>query len=316
VVLVGATWIYATLAAALVVTWLLGYDDATPMLVLAAAIAPLVLLPSYAALAVAWWSRGRVHGRILLALTAALAVAQAVSMQTVVGLPHQTPHGVTVRILDANLRYDNESTAAFGRQISRLRPDVVTVEELSPTTRAGIIGALGAYPYRIEHVSPGAFGEGVYSRYPLARARVGSLDINPMIRVAVTVGQRSLPLVVVHTNAPRDHLGLTLWNRQFRELHRMVESLPADTVLVGDFNATLSNRPLRGVLSTGRLHDAALWAGCFWLRTWPRDLPVLPPLFELDHMLVPSRVGVRRFGLANNAGSDHMAIWADLVIAD
>jgi endonuclease/exonuclease/phosphatase family metal-dependent hydrolase len=61
-----------------------------------------------------------------------------------------------------------------------------------------------------------------------------------------------------------------------------------------------------------RLRDAAEIAGDGLLRTWAP--PHLPALFQLDHVLVNSRMGVRGVSVVDLPGSDHRALVAHLVV--
>jgi endonuclease/exonuclease/phosphatase (EEP) superfamily protein YafD len=309
-VFVGA-WLYSLGALALALVWFVRADASSWELVALTSAAPAVGLPSYALLAIAIWRRNL----RLLVVTAILGIVEIFALGTVISVGHPTSHGERIRILDANLMYENTHTAALAKQISHLRPDVVSLEELSPTTKAGLVSALARYPYRVERVDGGAFGMGLYATMPLTHVTILQLGANPLIKASLMTARGPLVIEVVHTNAPRAGVGLELWRTQMEALRGFASALPPAGLMVGDFNATLTNQPLRNVIHAGNLRDAAHLAGGIWLRTWPNGLPVIPPFIDIDHALLGKSVGVQRVGVAANPGSDHKALWIDLDVS-
>jgi endonuclease/exonuclease/phosphatase (EEP) superfamily protein YafD len=83
-------------------------------------------------------------------------------------------------------------------------------------------------------------------------------------------------------------------------------------VLAGDFNATLDHAVLRDLLGTGYI-DAAEFTGAGLIATWPVGRH-LPPLVTIDHVLVDRRSAAVATSVQTIAGSDHRAVFADLLI--
>ena len=65
--------------------------------------------------------------------------------------------------------------------------------------------------------------------------------------------------------------------------------------------------------ATNGFHDAAAQAGAGLTRTHPSDVPMLPPVFALDHILTRgcAATAVRTLSMA---GSDHRALVAEISI--
>ena len=82
-------------------------------------------------------------------------------------------------------------------------------------------------------------------------------------------------------------------------------------VLLGDFNATLDHREIRGLLRRGHV-DAADPLGDGLRPTWPTTGRAPP--FTIDHMLLPAPVKVSRMSLHTVPGTDHRALIAELVL--
>ncbi|MGB0120012.1 MAG: endonuclease/exonuclease/phosphatase family protein, partial [Solirubrobacterales bacterium] len=83
-------------------------------------------------------------------------------------------------------------------------------------------------------------------------------------------------------------------------------------VLAGDFNATLDHKRFRDVIDTG-YRDVADVMGQGIVSTWPSDFTWPLPV-TIDHVLTEDPVAIIGYDVEAVAGSDHRAIFADLVI--
>ena len=84
-------------------------------------------------------------------------------------------------------------------------------------------------------------------------------------------------------------------------------------ILIGDFNATLDHEAFREVLAKG-YRDAADVVGAGFTASWPYDERWFIPGVTIDHVVADKRVGVRRVALHQIPGSDHKAVFAELVL--
>jgi endonuclease/exonuclease/phosphatase (EEP) superfamily protein YafD len=83
-------------------------------------------------------------------------------------------------------------------------------------------------------------------------------------------------------------------------------------VLLGDFNATVDQAPLRALLAAG-LTDAHEELGRGWAATWPTNHR-LPPLLQLDHVLHSSGLVAVAASEYTLLGTDHRAVVAELAL--
>jgi endonuclease/exonuclease/phosphatase (EEP) superfamily protein YafD len=83
-------------------------------------------------------------------------------------------------------------------------------------------------------------------------------------------------------------------------------------ILAGDFNATLDHADLRRVLAGG-YEDAASVVGAGLHATWPEGR-LVPPTVAIDHVLADERAGVRAVSVHTLPGTDHRAVFAELVL--
>jgi endonuclease/exonuclease/phosphatase (EEP) superfamily protein YafD len=84
-------------------------------------------------------------------------------------------------------------------------------------------------------------------------------------------------------------------------------------VLAGDFNATLDHAALRRLIDTG-YRDAASVVGAGLRPSWPYDEKWFMPGVTLDRILADRRIDVRAARPYRIRGSDHKALYAELVL--
>ncbi len=188
------------------------------------------------------------------------------------------------------------------------RVDALAVEELSESAAAAL-DATGIRALLPNREMPPGTDTAIYTRLPVTGAGDPAW---PTTNVTVEVGGRPIVLVAVHTYYP---LGdARKWAAGMRALRDAAPGRTGNAVLLGDFNATLDHAPMRDLLGTGLTDThAELGAGLF--PTWPednRDLPFLPPVIQIDHVLHGGRlsaVSVEEFALAR---TDHRAVVAEL----
>ncbi len=77
-------------------------------------------------------------------------------------------------------------------------------------------------------------------------------------------------------------------------------------IVAGDFNSTLDMRPFRDLLHNG-YRDAAEQAGAGFIATFPVDMPWLPSLVAIDHILT-LRCAALAVHTVTISGSDHRAL--------
>jgi endonuclease/exonuclease/phosphatase (EEP) superfamily protein YafD len=222
--------------------------------------------------------------------------------------------GPQLRVLSANMHYGDGSAEQLVALVQRTRADVLSVQELTPRLAdeletAGIGERL---PEQIlQPGGPGA-GIGLYSRVPLALAEAGGERRNPLVLAAAQVeGAPAVELAAVHPPPPLRGARLPAWRGDLRALPPAMPDGPL-RILAGDFNATLDHAELRRLLDTGYV-DAAAEVGAGLKGTWPHGRRFPPPV-AIDHVLVDSRAGVNAFSVHAISGTDHRAVFAELVL--
>jgi len=220
----------------------------------------------------------------------------------------------TLTVLAANVHVGSADPQALLGLVDRFHPDLLSVEELTPSFaaelhRAGIEGRLG---HSLLQPQRGAGGAGLYSRLPLPRLTKQTHFFFRMPRASIVLpDRRRLRVVAVHPFPPiSGHVGA--WQAAMESLPGTGAGTP--WVLAGDFNATLDHAELRDVLDRG-YRDAADVTGEGLEPTFPTmGHRLLPPTITIDHVLADRRLGFADYGVVDLPGSDHRAVHAQLVL--
>lgn len=274
--------------------WLTPYASAAALLVVGVAVA----LRNWAAAVIA----------ALAATSLALAV-----LPRAIGSDVEQPAGrQTLTVLSSNVYLGTASAADLVALVDRYSPDMLSVQELTPSFAARLQRAgLGRrFPHAVLMPQPRGRGGGLYSRYPLARLSHQTHFRFRMPRAILTLpGGRRLRVISVHPMPP--NMSYDEWKRGLSSLPNAGSGIP--WVLAGDFNGTFDQAEFRDVADSG-YRDAADATGKGLQPTWPTDEVFPWGVMTIDHVLADRRLGVADFGVVSLEGSDHRAVHAQLVL--
>ena len=224
--------------------------------------------------------------------------------------------GGTLRVLTLNLHGNGAEPREVVALVRRVDADVFSVQEVSDESierldRAGIRDVL---PHLVGEPRPIGRGTALYGKVGLRREPrpPGFLYALAAARVRVLgTGGREVRMLSVHTSAPAGRTVIAEWRRDLKLLPGARDGdLPR--VLAGDFNATLDHRPMRDVIDSG-YRDAAGETGNGLIPTWPNGRR-FPPLVTIDHVLADDRLEVGEVSVHDVEGSDHRAVFAELLV--
>jgi endonuclease/exonuclease/phosphatase family metal-dependent hydrolase len=260
-------------------------------------------LENWAAAALAWVA--------VLALAAAV-LPRAIGDGTVSAKGHET-----LNVLAANVLRGHADPVALVELVERLHPDLLSVEELTPefVRKLEAHGILRLLPNTELETEGHAKGAGIYSRLPLRPLpgpdSAAVPDGRHMPRAVLTLPDgRRVRVVSVHTDIPgSDSAGR--WEHALAGMPSAGTGVP--WVLLGDFNATLDQSPLRELIDRG-YRDAGDVAGKGLEPTFPRAYHRLIPPVTIDHVLADERLGIVEYSVEELPKSDHRAIHAVLAL--
>jgi endonuclease/exonuclease/phosphatase (EEP) superfamily protein YafD len=219
------------------------------------------------------------------------------------------PERPQLRLLLANVSYRNDDYAALVERVARERPDVVGLTELTPAWAAGVDAGLEAYPHRLLHPQPGAYGIGLYSRVPLEDDRlVYPAGAWPAVaRGTLTTPGGPVELFVLHGPSARSRTGAARQRAFVRRLGALAREAGDAALVCGDLNATPWNRPYQELRDRGGLEGDDPWRPFEWTYPVGRRLLRVP----IDGCLAGRALSVStRAG--PEIGSDHLPLLAEV----
>jgi len=211
----------------------------------------------------------------------------------------------TYRLLHFNARFDNSEPAKFLSLIARLRPDVVTINEVSALWRERIVALSAAYPHQVVCDSQGFVGGvAILSRRPFAAgSEPECVDGGTLAIARVDFGGSPVDIAALHLYWP--------WPfeqpGQVSRISGRLAELPDAALLAGDFNAARWSETFRQIASAARMRDAGP-VGPSWM---PRRMPDAIRRtvgLGLDHVLAGVDIDVIHLERSDDAGSDHLPV--------
>jgi len=219
----------------------------------------------------------------------------------------------SISILNMNLNYDNRRPDMVVAEIERLKPDVLVLEELTPSLFSGMKAALDKFKYSNYVLRPDPYGIGIFSHLPMTNKSTDPLDlVIPLVmRADITVGKTNVAVFGVHTLTPLVQRNCDFNNTLADRLTAYRSKLPKSVVLIGDMNATPWSHTFRRLLATNEFVDSERGFGLQC--SWPYDrLQLL--MIPIDHAFVTPDISVVTRELGHDDGSDHLPLFVRLTI--
>lgn len=227
-------------------------------------------------------------------------------------LPSDQPtnSGPTLRLLLANTLWSNSEHERLLRLIEVERPDVIVLNEVTPSLWEALTPLRAVYPHHRAQPRHDAFGIALLSRLPLEEVeleRLGPLQ-RPWIRARLATAAGALHLVAVHPTPPANRELMTITMAEMDLLGRELAGSGRPLVLLGDLNSTPWSARFRELLAATELRDSSRGFGM--QPTFPVGLP--PMRIPLDHALVSPELEVLDRRLGPEIGADHLPLLVDL----
>ncbi len=257
---------------------------------------------------------GARHRRLALVL-AAIALFQVVPLLQYSGsnpvLPDPGSHE-RLRILMANVLYENESYDGLARLIEREKPDIVALVEYTPLWQQGLALVRLKYPYRREYPA-GADGLALWFRkrpIEINTAEVLLQDRHPVMSARFEFAGRERRLWLVHPTSPFKIRFLEGGHAEIDAIADRIGEEPGSRIVVGDMNSTEGSAHFRHFLQVTGLRDSRLGFGR--QGSWPTDRPYR---IAIDHAFLSDDLAVVDRRLGPDVGSDHFPLILDVAPA-
>jgi len=313
-----AGWVIIAVLGLIALLRLVAWDAVEPLIVLNA-LTLVVYLPAWgvaagALIARRWWLAAA--AAVIIAAQLAFAMPELTAAAPV---PAWARHAPAIRVFDANIDSSNYFQAGYVRAIERDRPDLITLEEFTPSAQQTMMasGVLNRFPYRCAAPALGATGFLVASRLPLDGCRVHAVLWNGqwmpyLVEATLHSPGGPVALRLVHTLAPLP-ASWREWSAALAAVDQTVRASNTSTMLmIGDFNATWDNRGFAALLHDG-LTDGAAARGKAAEMTWPNGA-LVPPFVRIDHVLTGTRLALTQITARSGFGSDHRYLTATVAI--
>lgn len=247
---------------------------------------------------------------IIAAPFAAIAIAAGVTCAP--GLPKETEsqtaagraNAPAYTLLQMNLLFNNRTPERFVALVDRLKPDIVTVEEVSRIWQQPLQQLGEAYPYRYrcpEWATHG--GVTIYTRFEMTQTPTGCGGYASLGVAHFLIDGRPIAVGAVHLRWPWPASG----PKQIGELAPILADIGPDALIAGDFNATTWSHSIRrfaglgGLTVQGGIGPTWLWEGLpTSLARWI-GLPI-------DNVMSKGAVEIVEAKTLQPVGSDHLPV--------
>jgi endonuclease/exonuclease/phosphatase (EEP) superfamily protein YafD len=217
-----------------------------------------------------------------------------------------------LRILMANLLWDNPSHDEVIRLIRTERPDIVGLIEFTSTWRAALDEVRNEYPYRME-APDGPSGLALWFREPprtLDPAVTLTTGGWPLLHASFDFAGRTRELWLVHPRAPVIPERMQAGFPELAAIAVRVRAHGGSEIVVGDLNSTDGSAHFGDLLKVSGLRDSRLGFGR--QGSWPSNRPYR---LAIDHAFVSDDLAVVERRLGPNIGSDHLPLIVELAPA-
>ena len=219
--------------------------------------------------------------------------------------------GPVYRLMHLNLRYDNPTPEAVLSLIGRVRPDIMTLTEVSPPWVGKLALLEAAYPYRLICRPPTFIGAAaILSRRPFAAGtEPACADRGAFAHARIDLGGREIEVAAVHMGWPWPFE--QPW--QLPRLEPLLAAVGGMAIVAGDLNAAPWSQSARRLAIAA---DARILRGVgpTWL---DRRLPerLLPWIgLPIDNLMVKGEIVPATPRTLEHVGSDHLPVLMEFTL--
>jgi endonuclease/exonuclease/phosphatase (EEP) superfamily protein YafD len=270
----------------------------------------LAILLALAALALLATRTFRLHGLLGTTLGCA-AILTVTSTSFLPGLgPVQASYqpkdelSPVYRLMQLNLRFDNPEPGKVLSLIGRVRPDVVTLNEVSQMWSEKLTLLSSAYPHRIVCTMDNrAGGVAILSLRPFAEGTEGRcLDGGTFATATVDLGGRVVEVGALHLHWPWPFDQFS----QIDDVAPLLAAMSETSILAGDLNATPWSAASARVAKAAGMTPAGPTGPTWLYRMLPETLRFAG--LPIDRIFAKGEVAVHSVNRLEAVGSDHLPV--------
>lgn len=187
-------------------------------------------------------------------------------------------------------------------------PEIVIIQEITPTWEAALNVALSQYSQRLIKTRNDNFGIALYSKIKLENLKIATLNgINlPSIQADFEIKNQKITLLATHPVPPINQDYFNKRNHQLSEIATFSKSIANEIIVIGDLNTTSFSRHFKNLQKQSKLIDSRKGFGI--QPTWS----VKGVWLTLDHCLISNGLGVKNRKVGQHIGSDHLPILVEI----
>lgn len=217
------------------------------------------------------------------------------------------------RLLHLNLRFNNPEVGSVPSLIGRVKPDVVTLNEVSAHWQPHLDKLATMYPYRAVCPSPRFVGGvAILSRRPFAAGQtVRCSNDGGLATARIDFGGRWVDIGAMHLQWPWPYQQ----SAHIAALSPQLGDMGLTAILAGDLNAaTWSTAVAKVAAASGAAPVDGI--GATWLT------PILPRFLldyvglPIDHVFWKGDIVLRSVARQENVGSDHLPVLVEFSLAN
>jgi endonuclease/exonuclease/phosphatase (EEP) superfamily protein YafD len=216
--------------------------------------------------------------------------------------------GQTIKLLSANVLFENHSATRLLEIVRDESPDVVLLVEYTPEWSAQVGELRAAYPHYLEDPARNPFGIALFSRFALDSIAPFALGDTEATEARLRTPAGPLAVIGVHLRSPSTPARAAMRNRQLDELAARIAPVAGPVAVLGDLNVTPYSPFFQDWLARTGLTDTR--RGRTLSPSWPTMLPFLA--IPIDHCAVSRDIVIVRHRGLPAFGSDHYPILAEL----
>jgi endonuclease/exonuclease/phosphatase (EEP) superfamily protein YafD len=232
------------------------------------------------------------------------------------------PTGPALRVMTFNVLNETRDYAALAEVVRAAAPDIVGLQEVTPAHAAAFGALLADYPYQYFPHGTDIYDVGLLSKYPLEAAEDFALPpLDLALRAVVNVNGRRVRVYVIHLSSDNyPLLQAPAWAaerlaRRAAEIAQLRAELATQrgqpVLLLCDCNLTDNSAGYRSLeAALGDSYREAGWGFGFTLQPLYAPLPIQ----RIDYIWHSADFYTTDAQVAGRGGSDHHALWAELIL--
>lgn len=208
-------------------------------------------------------------------------------------------------VFHANVLTSNKSQSRLFKEIEKLDPTIVGLQEVDTAWTTTAVNKLTNYPYQIVIPRSDNFGIALFSKIPIKKIKQLNLGRNgiPTIVCEVEVDNKIVKLIYTHPFSPMTSEYFEDRNIQFEALsHEVDTKIP--TIFFGDLNVTPWSLNFKKLLDESKLIHSSKSI----VATWPSSTYLMS--IPIDHFLHKNGLSIVDVKVLGDIGSDHFPLYA------